>query len=297
LKASIECYLTYRLRLSPSHRPAQNRAFDHMLGCMYLPGLDGIPPEGRQIPVDPLNKSAGYVNVTCGSATYICNGTQSYSLWDGKFKNGSQAKAYPYGPQSDGWSVKNGGAKAGESVNMFSAEQLPIKKTLATEFGVFNKFFTSTPTASTPNHLFAQSCTSCGQIGNSLYNTVGGSTAMYPQLTIFDNMELNNVSFGLYMNNTNDPNWPKEYLTPVSVPDVVMSGVARYKDNFYNHSEFSAAAAAGTLPSFSWIMPPAPMMDHPCHDIALGERLHKDIYEALRAGKNWEKTLFLIMCA
>jgi len=32
-------------------------------------------------------------------------------------------------------------------------------------------------------------------------------------------------------------------------------------------------------------------------DIALGERLHKDIYEALRAGKNWEKTLFLIMCA
>jgi hypothetical protein len=27
-----------------------------------------------------------------------------------------------------------------------------------------------------------------------------------------------------------------------------------------------------------------------------GERLHKDIYEALRAGKNWQKTLFLIMC-
>ena len=184
----------------------ENRAFDHMLGCMDLPGLDGIPAEGRQIPVDPRNKSAGFVNVSCGTAKYICNGTRdvgaawAYSLWDGKFANGSQAKAYPYGPQSDGWSVKNG-AGEGEGVHMFSPEQLPIKKTLATEFGVFNKFFTSTPTASTPNHLFAQSCTSCGQIGNALYSTVGGSTQMYPQLTIFDNMELNNVSFALYGRN------------------------------------------------------------------------------------------------
>jgi hypothetical protein len=42
-------------------------------------------------------------------------------------------------------------------------------------------------------------------------------------------------------------------------------------------------------------MPRADMCDHPCHDIALGERLHKDIYEALRAGKNWEKTAFFII--
>ena len=49
------------------------------------------------------------------------------------------------------------GAKEGETVHMFSAEQLPVKKALIDEFGVFNKFFTSTPTASTPNHLFAQS--------------------------------------------------------------------------------------------------------------------------------------------
>ena len=49
------------------------------------------------------------------------------------------------------------------------------------------------------------------------------------------------------------------------------------KEDFHNHTRFFEEAAAGTLPAFSWIMPPAPMMDHPCHDIALGERLHKDI--------------------
>ena len=197
-----------------------------MLGCMDIPGVDGIP-HGRQIPVDPLNKSAGFVNVTCGTAPYVCKSGGSVSLWDSKFKDPADAKAYPYGPQSDDWSVKNG-AKAGEGVEMFGPEQLPIKKTLVDEFAVFvrttavcftmssgalslpshpgigaqNKYYTSTPTASTPNHLFAQSCTSCGQIGNELYSTVGGKTQMYPQLTIYDNLRLNNVSFGLYMVST-----------------------------------------------------------------------------------------------
>ena len=30
--------------------------------------------------------------------------------------------------------------------------------------------------------------------------------------------------------------------------------------------------------------------DHPCMDMAKGERLLKDLYEALRAGKGWDKT-------
>jgi hypothetical protein len=35
--------------------------------------------------------------------------------------------------------------------------------------------------------------------------------------------------------------------------------------------------------------------DHPCMDMAKGERLLKDLYEALRAGKGWDKTLFMVL--
>ena len=35
----------------------ENHAFDAMLGCMGLPGADGIPPEGHLIPVDPADKT------------------------------------------------------------------------------------------------------------------------------------------------------------------------------------------------------------------------------------------------
>ena len=66
------------------------------------------------------------------------------------------------------------------------------------------------------------------------------------------------------------------------------------QDHFKNFTDFFDRAAAGTLPSVSWIHPPGAMCDHPCQDMALGERLQKDIYEALRAGPKWEKTLLLI---
>ena len=34
---------------------------------------------------------------------------------------------------------------------------------------------------------------------------------------------------------------------------------------------------------------------HPCYDMAKGDRLLKDIYEALRAGPKWEKTMLVVV--
>ena len=70
-------------------------------------------------------------------------------------------------------------------------------------------------------------------------------------------MKLNNVSFTFYMNNTLEPNWPGAYLTPVEIPDVILQGVARHKDRYMNYTDFYDRAAAGALPSVSWLMPPS----------------------------------------
>ena len=42
------------------------------------------------------------------------------------------------------------------------------------------------------------------------------------------------------------------------------------------------------------LIPPSSSTDHPCHDVSKGERLLKDIYEAVRAGPSWSKTLLLV---
>lgn len=281
----------------------ENHAFDNYFGCMDLPGADGIPKSGRLLPKDPEDPSQGYVNVTCGTSYgYVCPGGPGYDTFAGKFKNSADAHTYPYGPQDDKYSHQHGAD--GIAIEMFSAEQLPVKKAIAENFGIFNKLYTAVPSASTPNHLFTQSATSCGIHDNIMYSECGGKTDTFPQFTIYDSLKLNGVDFAFYMNSTCgvqtapchgvNPHTP-DAGSPIPSPDVAMAGVARHKDRFLSQEIFYAAAANGTLPQFSWLMPPFQACDHPCYDVAKGERLLKDIYEALRAGPGWNNTLFFVV--
>jgi len=115
------------------------------------------------------------------------------------------------------------------------------------------------------------------------------------------NRYVNNVSFALYLNASCgiDGHPPCSGIfsgTPsIHTPDVSMAGVARHSENFLSQELFYNDARKGTLPAFSWLMPPDQACDHPCHDVAKGERYVKDVYEALRAGPKWNKTLFFVV--
>jgi phospholipase C len=114
----------------------ENRAADHTFGCMLgdNPEFDGIPKEGLQIMKDPTDPSAGNVTVTCGTAPYVCKGGMGFSS-NGHFKPGADQKVYPYGEEGNEWDYANG-AKS-EAIEMFSGEQLPIKKAVSENFAVF----------------------------------------------------------------------------------------------------------------------------------------------------------------
>ena len=281
----------------------ENRAFDHLIGCMDLPGIDGIPPEGLLIPRDPTNLTKGFANVSCGTSPYVCSGSPGYSQFRAKFAPEADASAYPYGTQGNEYSYHNGAS--GSALHMFSAAQQPVKHALARAFGVFNKLYSAVPGWSSPNHLFAQSGTSCGIHDNVLYSECGGSTPTFPMMTIYDSLFLHHVSFAFYMNSTCglDGARPcggldvrnRDAPSAVNSPDVGMDGVGRYKERFFSQTQFYADAARGKLPAFSWISPPLQASDHPCHDVAKGERFIKDVYEALRAGPGWMKTLLLVV--
>jgi hypothetical protein len=84
---------------------------------------------------------------------------------------------------------------------------------------------------------------------------------MYPQMTMYDMMKLDGVSFSFYMNATCglkgqphcDSVGPEIDTSPVYAPDTSLMGVARYRDRFFSHTQFYRDAAAGTLPSFTWL--------------------------------------------
>jgi len=278
----------------------ENHAADQVFGCMGLPGFDGVA-EGHSFP----DGKGGKVDVSCGDSDYVCKSGPSYDTFAPKFgPDNAMPHIYPYSVQNDSYSHLHGATATGQTaVKMFGPKQIPVKAALAKEFGVFNKMYTAVASASSPNHLFAQSATSCGMQHNGLYNDCLGKTVTFPQMTIYDSLKLHNVSFGLFMNSTcgldglpchgEDPHNP-DSASAINTPDVAMEGVARHKDRFFSQTTFYNRAATGKLPSLSWILPPIQACDHPCHDIAKGERLLKDVYEALRAGPGWNKTALVV---
>ena len=217
----------------------ENHAADNYFGCMGLPGFDGIE-KGHSIPVDPNDPSKGVVNVTCdGSAPYVCRSGPGYDTFAGKFPAiGGSPHKYPYSAQDDKYSALHGASAGGTAVTMFTPEQIPVKHAIAKEFGVFNKLYTAVPSASSPNHLFTQSATSCGMQTNTLYDKCGGKKVTFPQRTIYDSLRAHNVSFGLYMNSTcgldgkpchGESQHDPDSASAINTPDVAMEGVARHQ--------------------------------------------------------------------
>ena len=115
----------------------ENRPFDHLFGCMLeeeglMPGADGVR-DGQQILKDPDDPSKGNVSITCGTAKQVCTGYASYSLFAPKFKPGaSNTGTYPYDPQSSRYDYGRGAS--GESIQMLSGDQLPVKRSIAQHF-------------------------------------------------------------------------------------------------------------------------------------------------------------------
>lgn len=108
----------------------ENHAFDHMLGCMDLPGADGIPPGGRLVPIDPNDASKGFVNVSCGTSSYVCKNGPGYSKFDGKFKPGAQANHYPW--------VAKGAVFQEPKQGPFQSSQFDLTSLIATARTLFN---------------------------------------------------------------------------------------------------------------------------------------------------------------
>jgi len=112
----------------------ENHAADQIFGCMNLPGFDGIPASGHHVPRVPGLPALGFVNISCGTADYVCKHGPTYDKFSSKFRSIDELAAtrYPYGgkeAQDDKYSFIHG-LEAGSSstaARLFSPEQIPIK--------------------------------------------------------------------------------------------------------------------------------------------------------------------------
>ena len=172
----------------------------------------------------------------------------------------------------------------------FTPDKLPVITTLATEFAVFNGWFSSIPGPTICNRAFAHYGTSFGQVGMDLFYTLD------PIPSIYSRMVQAGRTSKLYY-----------YDQPSSTMEVV-NILKEQPEIFATYGQFIADCQSGNLPDYSFIEPcysdhPGPdggailaSDQHPDHNVQEGERFIASVYNAIRTNPTlWASTVLLIV--
>ena len=261
----------------------ENRSFDHMLG--FLPGGGGLAGDEFNL-VDPaapnseqvkVNKAAEYITAVDPAHDFISVHTQLY---------GGPGPATEPAPMSG--FVKayidqtHGDIQAGKKImECFDPQKLPALSTLAQEFCLCSRWFSSIPGPTWPNRFFVHAASSDGKVTNDL-------THLFGMKTIYDSLSASGISWNIYFNDI-----------PQSLALERLWGKLDHFKPFY---QFRTDVKNGSLANYTFIEPRYFSFfewkandQHPPHDIKQGEYLIAELYETIRSSPLWEKTLLVVL--
>ena len=283
----------------------ENRSFDHMLGYLYAAGKNVAPsgqafegltgtesnPDANGQPVavfqiQPSTPNAYYMPGADPGEGYMATNNELFGSTTAPPSTTAPAMqgfvkdfAYTLGWQSreSGWTILPG-TTANDIMGCFTPQMLPVLSALATGYAVCDHWYSSVPTETMPNRAFALAATSQGHMDDK--------TRTFTSPSIFGLLGGHNVSWGIY-------GYDAEPLTKSTFTDIASASGG----TIGKFSDFAAAAAAGSLPSFCFLEPSwssTGNSQHPAYDVAAGEQLMHDVYEAVRSGPGWPRTLLVI---
>jgi len=283
----------------------ENRSFDHMLGFLYpgnvstsgqpfdgLTGTESNPGTNGQpvtvFRIEPTTPHAYFMPGSDPGEGYMATNDQLYGNNNGPASTGLPAPGqgfvtnygYTLGWQSrepTQWPIQTGTIE-GDIMGCYTPEALPVLSALAKGYAVCDQWFASVPTETLPNRAFACAATSQGHMDDK--------THTFSSPTIFGLLDAAGLGWAIY-------GYDAEPLTKSTFTQINNSAAT----HFGHFADFQAAAKAGTLPPFVFLEPSwgsSGNNQHPNYDVALGEQLIHDVYEALRTGPGWPGTLLVI---
>lgn len=275
----------------------ENRSFDHMLG-----GLKKKFPK-----INGLNGDEGNPDANGNTVKVQPNATYQSQLDhdpDHHFP-GVDLQIFGGAPQGPGRvanmrgfikSYATQGASGNSShaiMNYFTPEKIPTLTTLATEYAVFNGWFSSIPGPTICNRAFAHYGTSFGNVDMNMFLLPDSDRAKIP--TIYERMEQGGQSAKLYY-----------FDQPSSTMEIV--NLLKDQSLFGTYDEFVADCGSGKLPEYSFIEPnytdhPGPgggqllaNDQHPDHHVLAGDRFIAGVYNEIRINPVlWKSTALLIV--
>ncbi|GGY99861.1 phosphoesterase [Streptomyces olivaceoviridis] len=179
------------------------------------------------------------------------------------------------------------GVTASDIMGCFTPEGVPVLSGLARGYAVCDHWYCSVPTQTLPNRAFALAGTSLGYLLDKTSLKLAEQTKkpMFDTPSIFGRLG-DTIDWMVYGYNK----WPK---TMADFPDTQQAD----RSHFGQFMDFTNAAANGRLPAFTFLEPSwgnTGNSQHPNDDVALGEHLVYDTYQALRRGPDWARTLLVV---
>ncbi len=303
----------------------ENRSFDHYFGT--FPGADGIPMNSQGVPTvcapDPISgtcmkpyhssnllndggphaerhsiadvnggKMDGFIRMAVDSPIY-CPDHRTATSCKGHF--GPQGQ-----PDVMGW---------------HDAREIPNYWSYAEHFTLQDHMYAPSDSWTLPSHLFLVSAWSatCPDVRDpmSCYSDLelkdanqiqkGGQEPIYAWTDITYLLNKAGVSWSYFVGNDTCfidpcPHASGQHTVAQQNPLPGFETVRQDHQlkNIKGHADYFAAAANGTLPSVSWVMPYTGVGEHPPWSIAPGQTFVTKIINAAMQGPNWNSTAIFL---
>jgi phospholipase C len=283
----------------------ENRSFDHMLGFLYTDngnvsptgqpyeGLNGTESNPASVGspvtvyrIEPATSNAYFMPGANPGEGYMATDAQIFGGAEGLPRPGAVAASNGFVTDfayTLGWQAQQGrpilpGTTASDIMGCYTPGTLPVLSGLAKGYAVCDHWYCSVPTETMPNRAFTCAATSQGHMDDK--------THTFTSPSIFGLLGSHGLGWAIY-------GYDAEPLTKNTFTDISQAPAS----HFGLFTDFQGAAAAGTLPAFTFLEPSwgsAGNSQHPNYNVALGEQLIHDVYEAVRGGPGWPQTLLVI---
>jgi len=297
----------------------ENRAYDHMLGFAAIQGTDavtGLPTTandfaGKNLTVAPFTAGTDTVSSPALFAIPAADKDPGHEFINvlhqltgtKTWNDASTSNVYP--PITNSGFVADyadtGSPTPGDIMRCYSPQQVPVLTALAREFAVCDNWYSSIPGPTWPNRFFIHAASSGGldDSPSGLESTVSEllDGFRFDNGTIFDRLDDRCIDWEIFEGDE----FPQVFS--ISGMDLnALEGKFTDFDEFAGEVEESDFEASYVFiePSYGNILPTTAgdftcgSSQHPLDDVTRGERLIKQVYEAIRSSPHWEKSALVI---
>jgi phospholipase C len=272
----------------------ENRSFDHMLGSLQAVDsrIDGVTDQlsnpdtsGNPVKAQPLAEFQGQLDP---------DPDHHFPAVDLQIFGGNTSSNRVANMQGFVKSYFNQQRDLGHSQKImyyFAQKQLPVLTTLALEFAVFNRWFSSIPGPTICNRAFAHFGTSFGRVDMNL---------------LYVNEPFKNIYTRLISAHPKHTAKVYYYDTTSSTMEVA-NLLQNQPELFGTHQQFLDDCDKGNLPDYSFVEPNYNDHDtdsgeevandqHPDHNVQAGELFIASVYNAIKQNADlWASTALLIV--